>query len=316
MNRIVSRRLRGVAAVFALLGFMFAGAVVRAAPSSQGTVISIKGFAFNPPTINVPVGASVTWRNEDPAPHTATANDNTFDTGRIESGQEKTVTLATAGTFEYICAIHPRMTGTIVVGDAQAQPSAAPSTSAAPSAGPYPSEEGSAAPSAAGGPTPSLTVRDQAIVNGTITIAQVVAAQDGWVAVHTFDANGQLVATPPGGLAAVKAGTTTNLSIKLDQSFPAGAKLAPMLHIDAGTLGTYEFPNGPDTPVQANGQVVMTPITVQAAAASAAAPPAAPSALPNTGVGDRTPYALLIAAAVTLLAGIGITARLRRRTAR
>ena len=46
----------------------------------------------------------------------------------------------------------------------------------------------------------------------------------------------------------LKAGTSSNVQVKLDRLVNAGEKLMPMLHIDAGTIGTYEFPNGPHIP--------------------------------------------------------------------
>ncbi len=128
------------------------------------------------------------------------------------------------------------MASTIVVTAAQAQPQPTATTALA-------------APAAQAGSTPSVMVRDQPIVNGTITVDQVVAAQDGWVAVHMFGADGKLLLEPLAGLTAVNAGSTSTVQVKLDKAFNAGEKLMPMLHIDAGAIGTYKFPNGSDVPV-------------------------------------------------------------------
>src|SRR4051812_43108199 len=102
--------------------------------------------------------------------------------------------------------------------------------------------------------TPSGTVdaADQAIVDGSIVVASITAGQDGWIVAHV-DENGA-----PGrviGKTAVKTGDSKDVKIKLSEDVPAGGKLWPMLHIDAGTIGTYEFP-GPDAPVVVNGNVV------------------------------------------------------------
>jgi hypothetical protein len=92
--------------------------------------------------------------------------------------------------------------------------------------------------------TPSVTVRDQAVAGGSVTVERVVAAQNGWIVIH-IDNNGA-----PGaviGQAAVRAGENTNVSVPITVA-QATPRLYAMLHIDAGTAGTYEFP-GADVPV-------------------------------------------------------------------
>jgi len=96
------------------------------------------------------------------------------------------------------------------------------------------------------------------VKNGSITVADVTATVDGWIVAH-LDEGGK-----PGkviGHTAVKAGDNKNVAIKLEEAVPAGGKLWPMLHIDAGTIGTYEFP-GADAPVVVNGNVVMKQISI------------------------------------------------------
>jgi len=76
---------------------------------------AIEGFAFAPGTIEIKVGTTITWTNNDSAPHTVTANDRSFESGRLEQGQTFSFTFDTAGTFEYFCEYHPGMTATVVV---------------------------------------------------------------------------------------------------------------------------------------------------------------------------------------------------------
>ncbi|HEU0116738.1 MAG TPA: cupredoxin domain-containing protein, partial [Thermomicrobiales bacterium] len=90
-----------------------AATVAAAAPASAE--VTIRDFSFDPATLEVPVGATVTWRNGGAAPHTATASDGAFDTGRIDPNQQATATFAQPGSFAYRCAFHPNMQGTIVV---------------------------------------------------------------------------------------------------------------------------------------------------------------------------------------------------------
>ncbi len=77
--------------------------------------MGIADFKFDPPTINVAVGGSVVWTNNDTQQHTATSAGN-FDAGAIQPGSTATVEFKTAGTFTYICSFHPFMMGSVVVG--------------------------------------------------------------------------------------------------------------------------------------------------------------------------------------------------------
>jgi plastocyanin len=119
---MVRMRRWTLAAVTAALMTWIAASSVVAADSA----VTIAGFAFDPATVTIQVGDSVTWTNEDSVAHTATAGDGSFDTGQIANGGSDTVTFDTAGTFAYICSIHPQMTGSVVVETAAA--TAAPTT--------------------------------------------------------------------------------------------------------------------------------------------------------------------------------------------
>jgi plastocyanin len=83
--------------------------------SEGGTAVIIEGFAFSPATLTVAAGTTVTWTNRDSAPHTATADDSSFDSPALAAGATFSQVFATPGTFAYHCAIHPRMTATLVV---------------------------------------------------------------------------------------------------------------------------------------------------------------------------------------------------------
>ena len=76
---------------------------------------TISDFVFTPSTLTVHVGDTVTWTNNGPTAHTATANDGSFDTGTLQKGQSASHTFSRAGTFAYVCSIHPFMHGTVVV---------------------------------------------------------------------------------------------------------------------------------------------------------------------------------------------------------
>jgi plastocyanin len=77
--------------------------------------VEIVEFTYGPDPVTVQVGGKVTWQNEDTAPHTATADDGSFDTDTIEQGKLGSATFKEAGTFPYFCEIHPTMHGTVEV---------------------------------------------------------------------------------------------------------------------------------------------------------------------------------------------------------
>ncbi|HEY7801319.1 MAG TPA: cupredoxin family copper-binding protein [Dehalococcoidia bacterium] len=77
--------------------------------------IDIRGFKYAPGNLQVPVGARITWKNFDGAPHTATAKDKSWNTGDISKGEEKTLTFDKVGDYLYYCTIHPTMKARIQV---------------------------------------------------------------------------------------------------------------------------------------------------------------------------------------------------------
>ena len=77
--------------------------------------VSIKNMAFNPASLSVTAGATVTWMNSDTTIHTVTADDGSFNSGNIAIGATYSRVFSTAGTFSYHCTIHPEMTGKVVV---------------------------------------------------------------------------------------------------------------------------------------------------------------------------------------------------------
>ncbi|WP_236572824.1 cupredoxin domain-containing protein [Streptomyces sp. GS7] len=94
-------------------------ATVAMAPAAPGArtaanQVAIAGFAFSPSTLTVSKGTTVTWTNEDRAPHTVTGSGG-LNSPTLWGGDSYTFTFKTAGTFSYGCDIHPFMHGTVVV---------------------------------------------------------------------------------------------------------------------------------------------------------------------------------------------------------
>lgn len=105
------RRSAVAAAALLLLGGC--GGDSDAAPESVRA--DIAGFAFEPDPLRVKAGGTVTWRNVDKAPHTAETDDDGFDTGRLDTGDSRAVTIDEPGTYRYFCVFHRFMTGTVEV---------------------------------------------------------------------------------------------------------------------------------------------------------------------------------------------------------
>ena len=77
--------------------------------------ILIEDFKFKPETVQISVGDTVTWVNMDSAPHTATSNNEGFDSGGLSEGESFSFTFEEAGNYDYICTFHPNMKGEIIV---------------------------------------------------------------------------------------------------------------------------------------------------------------------------------------------------------
>ena len=78
-------------------------------------IVKIDNFTFNPETLTVPVGAVVTFVNNDDIPHVVVEKDNKFRSPALDTGEKYTHTFTAAGVVEYYCAIHPKMVGKIIV---------------------------------------------------------------------------------------------------------------------------------------------------------------------------------------------------------
>lgn len=85
------------------------------AVEADAVAVEILDFTFTPQTLEIPVGTTVTWTNSDTTQHTATASDGSFDSGILAQGDSFSFTFDTPGTYDYICSLHPNMTGQIVV---------------------------------------------------------------------------------------------------------------------------------------------------------------------------------------------------------
>ena len=104
-------------------------------------VVDIRNLAFDPAQLNIAPGTTVKFVNRDPEPHTATADNELFDTGPLETGESFEVYFEGAGTVTYHCDLHPDMKGSIVVGEGGAGEGTTPQNQAAEEAPNEPSSD-------------------------------------------------------------------------------------------------------------------------------------------------------------------------------
>jgi plastocyanin len=98
-------------------GSMLKGTDAEAAPIPGPQQIVIDNFAFNPAKLTVAVGSQVTWVNHDDVPHTATSTvkPRVFNSSTLDTDDQFSYVFATPGTYDYFCALHPKMAGQIIV---------------------------------------------------------------------------------------------------------------------------------------------------------------------------------------------------------
>jgi plastocyanin len=92
-----------------------ASAPAPSGDAARSEKVEIVDFAYDPDPVTIEEGGKVIWQNEDSAPHTATADDGSFDTGTLAEGKRGSETFKEAGSYPYICSIHPYMKGTVEV---------------------------------------------------------------------------------------------------------------------------------------------------------------------------------------------------------
>ncbi len=270
---------------------MLVSLLLPAAGQAQTTTVEVADNSFQPGTVTVEPGGSVTWNTTGNNPHTITAEDGSFDQS-VGNGATFEHTFESAGTYAYYCKIHGApggvgMSGTVVV-EAASESSPASSESAESSGGSSSAEV-----------TGSLTVADQTGDGTSVRVASVtIEGSDGFVVVHSDQDGGP---GPVLGHAAISEGTTTALDVPMNTPLDADQTVWPMLHFDAGTAGTYEFP-GADGPVVVDGNVVVKPL------AFTVGPAAAADELASTG---REAWFVVLSAVVVLGLGAFVFRRQR-----
>jgi nitrite reductase (NO-forming)/hydroxylamine reductase len=126
----MERRMRLFLLVVSISMLVACGAEPTAPPSAQPAVtaasaagvvavteatVTIANLAFQPHTVVVATGATVTWQNDDTVAHTVTSGEGWFDSGQLAAGESFSHQFSKPGTFRYGCTNHPSMEGVVIV---------------------------------------------------------------------------------------------------------------------------------------------------------------------------------------------------------
>ncbi len=160
-----------------LAAILTAQVVVAASPPANpgptSARVAVEDFAFTPASITIAVGGSVVWAvRKDPEQHTVTPvePDSFVGSGQLLAGDDYTVTFAEPGRHDYVCSLHPFMTGTVIVETAAATQTAPPAAS-----GSDPASALVPVPSASVDPTVEPTLSGASGPPSMVVVAVVVA---------------------------------------------------------------------------------------------------------------------------------------------
>jgi len=102
-------------ALGALAGALTLTIATRPGRAAETVEVGIDNFVYNPQELKVKAGTTVTWTNRDDIPHTVTSKTGAFRSKALDTDDKFSFTFEKPGSFPYFCALHPHMTGTIVV---------------------------------------------------------------------------------------------------------------------------------------------------------------------------------------------------------
>jgi plastocyanin len=104
-----------LATLFLAVLFSAFSALSSAKSQSKVYTVDIDAVQFSPATLEVKAGDTVIWKNKDPFPHNVTAENQSFRSGDIQSGQSWKFRAGKKGVFPYVCTLHPNMKAVLIV---------------------------------------------------------------------------------------------------------------------------------------------------------------------------------------------------------
>jgi plastocyanin len=97
------------------LGLAAFGLAAPLAATADADRILIRQFMFQPTTLTIKAGATVTWLNQDEEPHTVVSASGLFRSAALDTNEQFSFTFRKPGSYPFVCSIHPQMIGTIIV---------------------------------------------------------------------------------------------------------------------------------------------------------------------------------------------------------
>ena len=114
-SRTVRLILGGAFSAMTVMAAIPADAAGTAVDMTEGSPNDASTWKFAPPDISVRAGTAVVWTNKGRQPHTASAEDGSFDSGTMKSGAVWEHRFDAPGEYRYLCTFHPQMTGVVRV---------------------------------------------------------------------------------------------------------------------------------------------------------------------------------------------------------
>ena len=294
------------------------GSSAGSAGASAAVAASIGDRVFAPSSITVAVGGTVTWTNDDDRAHTVTATGGSFDSGVLDQGGSFAQRFGAAGTFAFLCAIHPEMQGEVTVVGA----GGGGASGGAPAATPTPAP--TAAPTPASTPATIDGTADADAAPAAVTIemrdfafgpAQAIVADGGTVTFTNVGAAPHTATSAAGGFDTemVASGSTTTVTVGGPGTYAFNCAFHPEMQgeIEVAAASTGAVPAATDAPASTSPSASAEPSPTAAAAATSptASPTAAPPAIASTA--DVTPTATggdALGGMVGLLVGVTLIA--------
>lgn len=236
----------------ALIVIALISAVCLSGCLNQGTPpnnVDIKEESFQPATITVNAGTTVTWNNHDITDETVTADDGSFDSGNISAGYEYRHTFLQPGIYTYHSRAHPSMRGEVIVSSTSAYPNATstPNATSAGAAG-----EGQGAANATGGASGSGSTTISLIAKNIAFDKKTITVPAGANVVVNFDNQ--------------DAGVPHNFAAYTDSSASNAIFIGQIINGPKTTTYTFTAPSKPGTyffrcdvhPTTMTGQLIVT----------------------------------------------------------
>lgn len=264
--------------------------------------VSMKGSKFGPANVTIRVGGTVTWVNDDTAPHTVTASDGSFDSGLLAAGARYEHTYGAQGSFAYTCTFHPGMVGTVVV---VAAATAAPTRESTTAVADDPGPSGSPAPAAAP-PTPAIATSPDGQAGPPATAAVAMGDNTFTPAALTVTAGTNVTFTNVGKLPHTVTATDRSFDSKIvmpgakwSSTFAKVGTFAYDCIIHPGMSGSVTVTEAPDTGLVATGG----PGSGGGAAANASGAPGASQTIATQSSASYRGMALMVSG-IVILAGV------------